>query len=130
MTNHDQQERWRLEALADKLQRDLTHAEVSLKATQHAELYLAEKLDTAEASIEALKSVTRYWEDKSDRLEALADKLQRQNDQLRDIVRASQYLIDIINYQQNATGGGTYSEALDNLKAALRAWYEPNGSGR
>ena len=74
--------------------------------------------------------MTNHDETERWRLEALADKLQRQNDQLRDIVRAAQYLIDIINYQHNATGGGTYTEALDNLKAALRAWYEPNGSGR
>lgn len=64
------------------------------------------------------------------RLEAQVDKLQRQNDQLRDIVRAAQYLVDLIHYQQNATGGGTFVEAFDNLKASLRAWYEPNGAGR
>ena len=49
--------------------------------------------------------MTNHDETERWRLEALADKLQRQNDQLRDIVRASQYLIDIINYQHNATGG-------------------------
>ena len=64
------------------------------------------------------------------RLEALTDKLQRQNDALRDIVRAAQYLIDVLHYQGNPTGGGAFSEAVDNLKAALRSWYEPNGAGR
>lgn len=109
MTNHDELERWRLEALTDKLQRDLTHAEIMLKESQSGLEYLAER---------------------HDQLEALHEKLHRQNDQLRDIVRAAQYLIDVLHYQGNPTGGGIFSEAVDNLKAALRSWYEPNGAGR
>lgn len=94
-----------IEDLQLKLQDALLKKELAVDGL----ITVAEKLDTAEAQL---------------------DQLQRQNEALRDIVRAAQYLIDIIHYQQNPTGGGSYAEAVDNLKAALRAWYEPNGAGR
>ena len=59
------------------------------------------------------------------RLETENDRLQRQNEALRDVARAAQLLIDVTNVTGSAT-----TETLDNLKAALRAWYQPNGTGR
>lgn len=64
------------------------------------------------------------------RLEAALDKLQAENNALRDIVRSAQYLVDVVHVQHNASLGGTFGEAISNLRAALRSWYQPNGTGR
>lgn len=62
------------------------------------------------------------------------EKVSRQVDQLRDVLRAAQYLVDVIEYQsyQNGTSthGGTFGDAYGNLKAALRSYYQPNGTDR
>lgn len=93
----------------EDLQLELRDALLRKKGAEDSLVTVAEKLDTAEA---------------------LIDKLQAQNNALRDVVRSAQYLTDVIHVQHNASIGGTFGEALDNLKAALRSWYEPNGSGR
>ena len=61
---------------------------------------------------------------------AQKEKLERENEALRDIVRSAQYLVDVVHVQHNASLGGTFGEAISNLRAALRSWYQPNGTGR
>ena len=56
---------------------------------------------------------------------AKKEQLQRQNEALRDVVRAAQLLVDLKHLTGNLT-----DETLANLTAALRSWYEPNGGGR
>lgn len=59
------------------------------------------------------------------------EQMSRQFDLLRDIQRAAQYLVDVHTYQTRdtvASSGGPYGDALDNLKAALNTYYEPNGA--
>ena len=52
----------------------------------------------------------------------------------QDVIRAAQYLVDIISIQsQNSTvstGGGTFSLAYADLRAALHTVFDPNGDGR
>lgn len=74
--------------------------------------------------------MTDHNEQERYRLEAENDKLRRESDALRDIVRAAQNLVDVVHYQQNTTTGGPFAESFDSLKAALRSWYQPNGTGR
>jgi len=77
------------------------------------------------AEKEALKAevqrVTELLWDQADK----KDKAERQNEALRDIVRAAQLLVDLKHVTGNLT-----DETLANLTAALRSWYEPNGGGR
>jgi hypothetical protein len=54
-------------------------------------------------------------------------KLLNQVHAMQDVVRSAQYLADAIHTQGNATGGGLFGDAYDNLRAALRAYYLPNG---
>jgi predicted nucleic acid-binding Zn-ribbon protein len=56
---------------------------------------------------------------------AQKEKLERQNEALRDVVRAAQLLVDLKHVTGNLT-----DETFANLTAALRSWYEPNGGGR
>lgn len=66
-----------------------------------------------------------------DRAITQIEKVSRQVDQLRDVQRAAQYLVDILDHQLNQNGpqtlGGPFGEAYANLRAALRAYYQPNG---
>jgi chromosome segregation ATPase len=77
------------------------------------------------AEKEALKAevqrITELMWDQADK----KDKAERQNEALRDIVRAAQLLVDLKHVTGNLT-----DETLANLTAALRSWYEPNGGGR
>jgi hypothetical protein len=61
------------------------------------------------------------------RLENETEKLRNQVHAMQDVVRSAQYLADAIHTQGNATGGGLFGDAYDNLRAALRAYYLPNG---
>jgi len=61
------------------------------------------------------------------RLENETDKLRNQVHAMQDVVRSAQYLADAIHTQGNATAGGLFGDAYDNLRAALRAYYLPNG---
>ena len=61
------------------------------------------------------------------RLENETDKLRNQVHAMQDIVRAAQYMADAIHTQGTATSGGIFGDAYDNLRAALRAYYLPNG---
>ena len=66
-------------------------------------------------------------------LETNIDQLTRRLEQLQDITRAAQYLVDAIHVSQLLTvdnSDGLFGEAYSNIRAALRAYYEPNGSGR
>jgi hypothetical protein len=66
-------------------------------------------------------------------LETNIDQLTRRLEQLQDVSRAAQYLVDAIHVTQllNAENSdGIFGEAYGNIRAALRAYYEPNGSGR
>jgi len=51
-----------------------------------------------------------------------------------DVIRAAQHLVDIIDlHSQNtttSTGGGTFTLAYSDLRGALRAVFDPNGTGR
>ena len=66
-------------------------------------------------------------------LETNIDQLTRRLEQLQDIQRAAQYLVDAIHVAgigEQQTSGGIFGDAYANIRAALRAYYEPNGSGR
>ena len=66
-------------------------------------------------------------------LETNIDQLTRRLDQLQDIQRAAQYLVDAIHVSKLLTeenAEGIFGDAFSNVRAALRAYYEPNGSGR
>jgi uncharacterized protein Yka (UPF0111/DUF47 family) len=66
-------------------------------------------------------------------LETNIDQLTRRLEQLQDITRAAQYLVDAIHVSQIAeheNTGELFSEAYANIRAALRAYYAPNGTGR
>lgn len=60
-------------------------------------------------------------------LEIRTEHLTRELDGLRDIQRAAQYLVDVINVQGAGTTGGPYQVAYDNLREALKHYYAPNG---
>jgi hypothetical protein len=65
------------------------------------------------------------------RLESELDRTIRECDALRDIQRSAQFLVDAIHLRDL---GGIYEnlfiDGYVDLKAALRAYYEPNGTGR
>jgi hypothetical protein len=65
------------------------------------------------------------------RLESELDRTIRECDALRDIQRSAQFLVDAIHLR--STGADVENLFIDgyvNLKAALRAYYQPNGTGR
>jgi hypothetical protein len=63
------------------------------------------------------------------RLENENDKLRNTIHALQDVLNSAQQLIDAIHLAggPSATSGGFYGAAYDNLRAALRAYYQPNG---
>lgn len=61
------------------------------------------------------------------RLENENDKLRNEVHSMQDIVRAAQYIADAIHIGSSSTSGGLFGEAYENLRAALRAYYQPNG---
>lgn len=66
-------------------------------------------------------------------LETNIDQLTRRLEQLQDVTRAAQYLVDAIHVSKLLTeenAESIFGEAYGNVRAALRAYYEPNGSGR
>jgi hydrogenase maturation factor HypE len=54
-------------------------------------------------------------------------KLRNHVHAMQDVIRSAQYLADAIHTQGTATSGGLFGDAYDNLRAALRAYYLPNG---
>ncbi len=67
------------------------------------------------------------------RLEAQLDQLTRTVDQLKDIQLAAQRLVDVVNFQRDnkhTTAGGTFAKRYEQLRLALRAYYQPNGEER
>jgi hypothetical protein len=56
-----------------------------------------------------------------------ADYLVRELEALRDVQRSAQYLVDIIHTQGAGTSGGPFQVAYDNLREALKSYYQPNG---
>jgi hypothetical protein len=66
-------------------------------------------------------------------LETNIDQLTRRLEQLQDIQHAAQYLVDAIQVSKMLTAENAeelFGKAYGNIRAALRAYYEPNGSGR
>lgn len=66
-------------------------------------------------------------------LETNIDQLTRRLEQLQDIQHAAQYLVDAIHVSEMLTADNAeelFGKAYGNIRAALRAYYEPNGSGR
>jgi len=66
-------------------------------------------------------------------LETNIDQLTRRLEQLQDIQHAAQYLVDAIHLSKMLTAENSeelFGKAYGNIRAALRAYYEPNGSGR
>lgn len=65
------------------------------------------------------------------RLENELDRTIRERDALRDIQRSAQFLVDAIHHRSaGADVENLFTDGYTNLKAALRAYYEPNGTGR
>lgn len=65
------------------------------------------------------------------RLEGELDRTIRECDALRDIQRAAQFLVDAIHLRSaGADAENLFMDGYANLKAALRSYYEPNGTGR
>jgi hypothetical protein len=63
------------------------------------------------------------------RLENENDKLRNTIHALQDVLNSAQQLIDAIHLSGGPveTTGGLYGWAYNNLRAALRAYYQPNG---
>jgi chromosome segregation ATPase len=102
----------------NQLQANLWRLERDIKAERDVhERTWAEK----EALKAEVQRITELMWDQADK----KDKAERQNEALRDIVRAAQLLVDLKHVTGNLT-----DETLANLTAALRSWYEPNGGGR
>jgi gamma-glutamyl-gamma-aminobutyrate hydrolase PuuD len=57
------------------------------------------------------------------------NKLRNTVHALQDVLNSAQQLIDAIHLTggPSATSSGLYGAAYDNLRAALRAYYQPNG---
>jgi hypothetical protein len=65
------------------------------------------------------------------RLEGELDRTIRECDALRDIQRAAQFLVDAIHLRSaGADAENLFMDGYANLKAALRTYYQPNGTGR
>lgn len=102
----------------NNLQASLWRLEKDLKAERQVH---QDTWDEKEALKAEVQRVTELMWDQADK----KDKAERQNEALRDIVRAAQLLIDIRHVTGNLS-----DETFANLAAALRSWYEPNGGGR
>lgn len=66
-------------------------------------------------------------------LETNIDQLTRRLEQLQDIQRAAQFLVDAIHVSKLLTvdnAEGIFGDAYGNIRLALRAYYQPNGSAR
>jgi hypothetical protein len=66
-------------------------------------------------------------------LETNIDQLTRRLEQLQDIQRAAQYLVDAIHVSKLLTvdnAEGIFGDAYANIRLALKAYYQPNGSTR
>jgi hypothetical protein len=66
-------------------------------------------------------------------LETNIDHLTRRLEQLQDIQRAAQYLVDAIHVSKLLTvdnAEGIFGDAYANIRLALKAYYQPNGSAR
>jgi len=66
-------------------------------------------------------------------LETNIDQLTRRLEQLQDIQRAAQYLVDAIHVSKLLTldnAEGIFGDAYANIRLALKAFYQPNGSAR
>jgi hypothetical protein len=66
-------------------------------------------------------------------LENNIDHLTRRLEQLQDIQRAAQFLVDAIHVSKLLTDDnaeGIFGDAYGNIRLALKAFYEPNGSAR
>jgi hypothetical protein len=66
-------------------------------------------------------------------LENNIDHLTRRLEQLQDIQRAAQFLVDAIHVSKLLTddnADGIFGDAYGNIRLALKAFYEPNGSAR
>lgn len=66
-------------------------------------------------------------------LETNIDQLTRRLEQLQDIQRAAQYLVDAIHVSKLLTldnAEGIFGDAYANIRLALKAYYQPNGAGR
>lgn len=114
-----------LRDMVEDLQHELNNLQASLRQLQfdlkierqvHQETW-----DQKEALKAEVQRITELLWDQADK----KDKAERQNEALRDIVRAAQLLVDLKHVTGNLT-----DETLANLTAALRSWYEPNGGGR
>lgn len=65
------------------------------------------------------------------RLENELDRKTRQCEALKDIQRSAQYLVDAIHVHEIGTPEDhPFQDAYANLRSALRAYYQPNGTGR
>jgi hypothetical protein len=66
------------------------------------------------------------------RLAGEAEKLRAQNAVMIDVVRSAQHLVDVIHLQtenRHINADDLFLERYGNLRAALRSYYEPNGTG-
>lgn len=61
------------------------------------------------------------------RVESQTYKLAGEVQLLRDVQRSAQYLVDTIHTQGSGTSGGPFQVAYDNLREALKSYYQPNG---
>lgn len=86
---------------------------------------LQHELKEIQASLWRLQRDLQVEREVHQRTWAQKEKLERQNEALRDVVRAAQLLVDLKHVTGNLT-----DETFANLTAALRSWYEPNGGGR
>ena len=67
------------------------------------------------------------------RLEAQLDQLTRTVDQLKDIQLAAQRLVDATNLQRDSrfiNSDDLFQKRYEQLRLALRAYYQPNGEER
>ena len=86
---------------------------------------LQHELKEIQASLWRLQKDLQAEREVHERTWTQKEKLERQNEALRDVVRAAQLLVDLKHVTGNLT-----DETFANLTAALRSWYEPNGGGR
>jgi hypothetical protein len=65
------------------------------------------------------------------RLENELDRTIRECDALRDIQRSAQFLVDAIHLRSSGADiENLFTDGYQNLVSALRAYYQPNGTGR
>jgi hypothetical protein len=79
-----------------------------------------EKIQQLLTSLETIEAALIQAENK-------AEYLVREIEALRDVQRSAQYLVDIIHTQGAGTSGGPFQVAYDNLREALKSYYQPNG---